>query len=125
MKTGQELIAEERVRQVNGEGWTAAHDDEHQRDGSLAMAARCYEHEAEYQREGRPPAEEKPLGWPWGESWWKPHGGPVRLFTKAGALYRAEAARLNRMAGGLGAGAMFRCSDACAAKIDELQAEKI
>ena len=36
MKTGVELIAEERARQVAVEGWTAEHDDQH-KDGSLAV----------------------------------------------------------------------------------------
>ena len=41
MKTGIELIADERLRQISEEGWTPEHDDEHG-DGSLAMAAACY-----------------------------------------------------------------------------------
>jgi hypothetical protein len=41
MKTGIELIAEERKRQIEVEGWTAEHDDEHT-DGELALAAVCY-----------------------------------------------------------------------------------
>jgi hypothetical protein len=40
-KTGIELIAEERARQVSAEGYDAAHDDEHG-DGSLAWASVCY-----------------------------------------------------------------------------------
>ena len=39
--TGAELIAKERRRQIEKEGWTAEHDDEHA-DGSLALAAVCY-----------------------------------------------------------------------------------
>jgi hypothetical protein len=34
-------IADERARQVNDEGYTRQHDDEHY-DGSMAMAAACY-----------------------------------------------------------------------------------
>jgi len=41
MKTGIELISNERLRQVSDEGWTPEHDDEHD-DGSLALAAVCY-----------------------------------------------------------------------------------
>ncbi len=40
-KAGIELIADERQRQIDSEGWTADHDDEHT-DGSLAFAAICY-----------------------------------------------------------------------------------
>lgn len=39
--TGIELIAAERQRQIDEEGWTPSHDDEHT-DGSLALAAVCY-----------------------------------------------------------------------------------
>lgn len=41
MKTGIELIADERQRQVEVEGWTPKHDDEHD-SGELALAAICY-----------------------------------------------------------------------------------
>ncbi len=41
MKTGVELIAEERKRQVEEEGWTAEHDAAHT-EGDLAMAAATY-----------------------------------------------------------------------------------
>jgi hypothetical protein len=39
--TGAELIAAERQRQIDKEGWSPKHDDEHQ-DGELAVAAACY-----------------------------------------------------------------------------------
>lgn len=41
MKTGIELISEERQRQINVEGWTAEHDSEHV-NNELALAAACY-----------------------------------------------------------------------------------
>ncbi len=41
MKTGIELIAEERQRQISVKGWTADHDDTHV-DGAMAIAAACY-----------------------------------------------------------------------------------
>lgn len=41
MKTGCELIQVERQRQMEAEGWTPGHDDQHP-DGALAMAAVCY-----------------------------------------------------------------------------------
>lgn len=41
MKTGIELIAEERQRQIEKEGWTAEHDAEH-KEGELANAAAYY-----------------------------------------------------------------------------------
>lgn len=41
MKSGIELIAEERARQVEAEGYTAEHDDRHS-GGQLADMAACY-----------------------------------------------------------------------------------
>lgn len=41
MKKGIDLIAEERERQINVEGWTLEHDSEHD-NGELANAACCY-----------------------------------------------------------------------------------
>lgn len=40
-KTGIELIAAERQRQIEAEGWTPEHDDEHD-SGEMALAAICY-----------------------------------------------------------------------------------
>ena len=40
-KNGAEQIAEERQRQIDKEGWTAEHDDNHE-GGELAYAAICY-----------------------------------------------------------------------------------
>lgn len=41
VKLGQVLIAEERNRQIDQEGWDAEHDDNHE-EGELALAAICY-----------------------------------------------------------------------------------
>jgi len=41
MKTGVELIVAERTRQIEKEGWSAEHDDEHGRE-ELAQAAAVY-----------------------------------------------------------------------------------
>lgn len=41
MKTGIELIQEERQKQITEKGYDAKHDAEHS-DGSLALAAACY-----------------------------------------------------------------------------------
>jgi hypothetical protein len=40
-RTGAELIAAERQRQMSEEGWSAEHDDEHA-DGEMQMASTCY-----------------------------------------------------------------------------------
>ena len=41
MKSGIEQIADERTRQIEVEGWTAKHDDQHER-GELTYAAAAY-----------------------------------------------------------------------------------
>lgn len=92
---GVALIAGERRRQVEVEGWSAEHDDQWVQ-FELVMAAVCYlwivaaSHLA---RVARPP-----LWWPWDWSWWKPdHEDPMRNLVKAGALVAAEIDRLLRL----------------------------
>lgn len=41
MKSGTELIAEERARQIAAEGYTTDHDDKHN-EGQMAISAACY-----------------------------------------------------------------------------------
>jgi len=80
--SGIELIAAERKRQIEGEGCTSEHDDQHT-DGSLKQAAIAY------------------LGGTWPKSWSrqgdkrKEHG-PIRRLVIAGALIAAEIDRLLR-----------------------------
>lgn len=90
MKTGIELIAEERARQISAEGWTPEHDDEHAR-GELAVAGACYAMRAAHADTGHNP----PGPWPWDQSWWKPRD-PMRNLVRAGALIAAEIDRLQR-----------------------------
>lgn len=85
---GAELIAIERKRQIEAEGWSEQHDDAHA-GGQLAIAARCY-----IQYAGRQCG--LPHYWPWEERWWKPSGDAIRDLTKAGALIAAEIDRLQR-----------------------------
>lgn len=108
MKTGIELIAAERERQITAEGWTPEHDDQHV-NREMASAARCYvEHYVAREwtidndlgmnvEEGSYQNEECPREWPddWDESWWKPKGRIADL-TRAGALIAAEIDRLQR-----------------------------
>jgi len=105
---GIDLIASERIRQIEKEGWTAEHDDQHM-DDELALAAACYaipELEREYidtEHGG-----EIPNYWPWEEKWWKPEYAPelekkstiegrIRELTKAGALIAAAIDQLQRV----------------------------
>lgn len=94
MKTGIELITEERARQISSEGWTAAHDAEHSR-GEINQAAQCYAVAAELQTNNvGDRVQDTPDGWPWDCEWWKPSDDPVRNLVKAGALIAAEIDRI-------------------------------
>jgi len=95
-KSGVELIADERARQIAVEGWSFGHDDEHD-ECELARASACY---------ALPPNIRnrwfnKELLWnlwPWEPKWWKPSSGDrVRELVKAGALIAAEIDRINRL----------------------------
>ena len=114
MKTGIELITEERARQISDENWTAAHDDDHE-NGELARAAATYalpktHRKMEARKEIRDAARgcsdpEMPYPvmvtvpnlWPWEAEWWRPTpDNRVRELVKAGALIAAEIDRLTR-----------------------------
>ena len=103
MKSGIELIAAERERQITAEGWSAAHDDEHI-GGDLADAASCYAHLAAVEARGPLTEEHKErvleglgdLFWPWEDEDFRPMGGNVRNLVKAGALIAAEIDRVQR-----------------------------
>lgn len=89
---GIELITKERQRQIEQEGWTPEHDDEHDM-FQLARAAHCYHRMVDDQN----PVGQPPNYWPWENQWWKPSDDRVRNLVKAGALYRAERERLERL----------------------------
>lgn len=95
LKSGVELIAEERKRQIDVEGWTQEHDSNEHQNGELAAAGACY------------------ALWWWSRSdaqrlW--PFDGvikaeddvpyisdKIRAFSKAGALIAAEIDRLQNI----------------------------
>ena len=132
--TGAELIAAERERQIEVEGWTPEHDDEHS-DGELCDAASCY-----YPCGLNPSYVIRVLEgtseprWPWDWRWFKPfdneHRGyfpvvdRVRCLVKAGALAFAEEDRLERqgLTGRQSSVRDFRLM--IAAEIDRLQRAK-
>lgn len=116
MKTGIELIRDERGRQMipksaGGEGWTAEHDDEHVR-GEMAHAAGYYAKlagaQSSHKLEVEPMEMDVPPGWPWHEGWWKPSNDKIRNLVKAGALIAAEIDRLQRKASAESANAEVR-----------------
>jgi hypothetical protein len=86
-------VLAERKRQVNAEGWTADHDDEHDSE-EMAIAAACY---AESAAGFHHPSAGVPSIWPWTNRWWKPTA-PRRDLVKAGALILAEVERIDRRA---------------------------
>jgi hypothetical protein len=89
-KAEADVIAERR-RQVEVEGWTPEHDDEHA-PGELSLAGAAYAVATRWVSEDliRPPTY-----WPWDRKWWKP--GPARrMLVKAAALIIAEIERLDR-----------------------------
>lgn len=95
-KSGIELIAKERQRQIEVEGWTKEHDAGHTND-SLALAAVCYAIPKELRNYSYCSLrkERVPDFWPWDKEWWKPcPEDRIRELTKAGALIAAEIDRL-------------------------------
>ena len=85
-KAAADVLAERR-RQIEREGWTPEHDDEHNA-GEMARAAACY---ALFN------TAPTPTMWPrqWDASWWKPKDDRSNL-VRAAALLLAEIERLDR-----------------------------
>lgn len=83
-------IVTERIRQIVGEGFDAAHDDRAHEYGELSSAAAAYAAHAWQQGLDCPTD-----FWPWPEAWWKQQG-QRRDLIKAAALIMAEIERLDR-----------------------------
>lgn len=101
MQNGIELIAAERMRQWQSEGFSFVHDDGHQL-GELSEAGAAYATVASAMIRGVS-AGEFPADmmtaegkWLWEEESWKPSDDPIRNLVKAGALIAAEIDRLLR-----------------------------
>lgn len=123
--TGSDIIAAERQRQIDAEGYDASHDDAHQH-GQIAWAAACYAAPGPIYRQswthrrlnapdrsGRSVSEApSPWAtevtfrepWPWDYTYFKPSDDDsgiddrIRELAKAGALIAAEIDRLQRTA---------------------------
>lgn len=97
--TGAQLIAFERQRQLDAEGWSGEHDDKHI-GGELSAAAAAYTLLACDILAGTPypqaALERLDTAWPWSQEWWKPSPTPIRNLVKSGALICAEIDRLQR-----------------------------
>jgi hypothetical protein len=99
--TGVELIADERRRQIEVEGWTSAHDDCEQLDFDLASVGALYALHATLEKTPNySMLFEKVFSYwyPWDKKYWKPTApdDPIRQLTKAGALIATEIDRLQR-----------------------------
>jgi len=98
---GVDAIRLERQRQIDEEGWTPEHDDQHHK-GQMAIAAACY---AAYTAGLSIYKHEKYVNrvvfndpWPWDPKWDKRRSGSkIRKLQKAGALIAAEIDRLKRL----------------------------
>lgn len=98
-----ELIAAERKRQIEVEGWTLDHDDRHD-EGQLADAAATYaisDNQVEFLDEHWGD-DQYLLLWPFDLKWLKKKRNAaidqrIRDLVKAGALIVAEIERLNRI----------------------------
>ena len=87
-------VIAERLRQVEQEGYSTAHDDEHT-GCDLTKAAGAYALYADsYPNPGEPP----PI-WPWAPEAWKPKDYR-RDLVRAAALLLAEIERMDRKGGG-------------------------
>lgn len=89
-------VLAERQRQINAEGWTPEHDDDH-RDGSLAAAAASYMLGDRLEEIAEMGLEVLHELWPWQWDDWKPCDRRRQL-VKAGALTLAELERIDRAA---------------------------
>lgn len=93
-----EEIAAERKRQIEIEGWTAGHDDEHS-SGEMARASAVYVLHGVENLHGAFTILR--WGnvlyhlWPWSREWWKPSTNRRNLI-KAAALIVAEIERIDR-----------------------------
>jgi hypothetical protein len=95
--TAIEMIAAERERQIEQEGWTAEHDAKEHNNGDLTKAGISYAAQAATQLKLNTNETCDTMNWPWDYKWWKPSPDPVRNLVKAGALIAAEIDRLKRV----------------------------
>jgi hypothetical protein len=83
MRSAVNAVVKERLRQIEQEGWTPDHDQEHA-GGELAKAAACY-------AAGQPVVGLWPNGWDFKET------DKYRMLAKSGALVMAELERIDRL----------------------------
>lgn len=91
MSKAIEDVVNERKRQIEKEGYSELHDDEHD-NFEMSDAAICYIDSA--QHEGM--TCDVSHAWPWDLKYWKPKS-PRRDLVRAAALIIAEIERIDRM----------------------------
>lgn len=89
-KSGADLIAEERYRQIVEEGYSAALDDQYTHNELMWTADA-------YTQPGLNSTSRSPTYWPWEEKYWKPSDDTIKNYVKGGALIAAEIDRLLRI----------------------------
>lgn len=101
MKTGVEIIADERKRQIEVKGYDESHDDRLSNE-SIACAAACYAMPKRFRKlQANGWGTFRAVIWNWSGEFWKPSKddsieGRIRELAKAGALIAAEIDRLQR-----------------------------
>lgn len=102
--TGVEMIAAERQRQIEEEGWTEEHDAQYTW-GTLATAGAVYALPGPIREQRILDRSLRRILWPFGEEWWKPSDmgeepaiRRVRELVKAGALIAAEIDKITKEA---------------------------
>jgi hypothetical protein len=93
--TPMQEIRAERKRQIEVEGWTTQHDDQHDNGAMLRAAVIYYQHSARKDMPLQMREDGAPIGWPWEAKWWKPKDDRRNL-VRAGALCLAERERIRR-----------------------------
>ena len=91
MKTGVELIAEERQRQIDVEGYNDEHDKNHDVDTFVKAAISYSIVDLDEEKGG----DYVYACWPWDKTYWKPKGR-LRNLVRAGALIAAAIDRLQK-----------------------------
>jgi hypothetical protein len=96
-----QAVVAERFRQMEQEGWSTEHDDEH-RHGDLARAGACYLLEFALRKDDTQLARDlRPMIgrlWPWHREWWKPRKEePRRDVVRGVALAIAEGEKFDRL----------------------------
>lgn len=87
-------VLAERQGQIEREGCTPEHDDEHS-DGALARAAACYAVGIKHLEMPRENTPYNAIVWPFDDEWWKPKD-VRRNLVRAAALLIAEIERIDR-----------------------------